>query len=385
MRRPERRRAGPGHRGELGRTVASASTPARQSARSACSAGEWETPVGLRTNSIAVGTPAAARMPASWPAPVASTRRAAEQGGEPVARARRRTRSGRSTTPRRRCRRAPRRRRRPPRDRPRRVGRRAGVEPGRDERRHRVDAVRHDRTLPHVARASCRAAAPRAASTTRAKASIGSRRSTRRVVPAWLASPGRSSATGRAARSRCRPPRRGPADRAPGPARRAARRTCRPGAASPRRARGAAGSRPAWSAPRPYVTPSPSASPRPGRRQRPGEQARARAGDAEARALLVAEHGDPERTGRPEPARPQGVDRGEGATRRRAGRRTRRRRAPSRGGSRRRRPDRRESGSPHHAQRLPARSSTRSIPRAAASPANHSRRSASSRVQANRW
>ena len=38
----------------------SASTPARQSSRSACSAGECETPVGLRTNSIAVGMPAAA-------------------------------------------------------------------------------------------------------------------------------------------------------------------------------------------------------------------------------------------------------------------------------------------------------------------------------------
>ena len=40
---------------------------------SACSAGEWETPVGLRTKSIAVGMPAAARMPASWPAAVGMT------------------------------------------------------------------------------------------------------------------------------------------------------------------------------------------------------------------------------------------------------------------------------------------------------------------------
>ena len=38
-------------------TAASASTPARQSSRSAYSAGECETPVGLRTKSIAVGTP----------------------------------------------------------------------------------------------------------------------------------------------------------------------------------------------------------------------------------------------------------------------------------------------------------------------------------------
>ena len=35
--------------------MASARTPAAQSAGSACSAGECETPVGLRTNSIAVG------------------------------------------------------------------------------------------------------------------------------------------------------------------------------------------------------------------------------------------------------------------------------------------------------------------------------------------
>lgn len=35
--------------------------------------GECETPVGLRTKSIAVGTPAVARIPASCPAPVART------------------------------------------------------------------------------------------------------------------------------------------------------------------------------------------------------------------------------------------------------------------------------------------------------------------------
>ncbi len=53
-------------------TAASAATPASQSARSACSAGEWDTPVGLRTKSMAVGS-LAASTPASWPAPVAST------------------------------------------------------------------------------------------------------------------------------------------------------------------------------------------------------------------------------------------------------------------------------------------------------------------------
>ena len=46
-------------------TRASAATPARQSSRSACSAGECEIPVGLRTNTIAVGMPAPARIPAS--------------------------------------------------------------------------------------------------------------------------------------------------------------------------------------------------------------------------------------------------------------------------------------------------------------------------------
>ena len=44
----------------------------------------------------------------------------------------------------------------------------------------------------------------------------------------------------------------------------------------------------------------------------------------------------------------------------------------------------RASGSPHQAHWLPIRSSVRSRPRAAHSPANHSRRSWSSRVQAKR-
>src|SRR5690242_5368896 len=57
--------------GEVGRqearsssTVVSASTPAKQSAVSAYSTGECETPVGLRTNNIALGIPAVARIPA---------------------------------------------------------------------------------------------------------------------------------------------------------------------------------------------------------------------------------------------------------------------------------------------------------------------------------
>src|SRR4029079_4814766 len=47
------------------RTSARADTPARQSSIDAVSRGEWDTPVGLRTKSIAVGMPTADRMPAS--------------------------------------------------------------------------------------------------------------------------------------------------------------------------------------------------------------------------------------------------------------------------------------------------------------------------------
>ena len=63
---------GHGRPARSSRTRASACTPASQSACSACSAGECETPVGLRTNSMAVGI-RAARIPASCPAPVGST------------------------------------------------------------------------------------------------------------------------------------------------------------------------------------------------------------------------------------------------------------------------------------------------------------------------
>ena len=72
-------------------TAVSARTPAWQSASSACSAGECEMPVGLRTNSIAVGMPALARMPASWPAPVASTGRAGQHRPQPLGQRRRRS------------------------------------------------------------------------------------------------------------------------------------------------------------------------------------------------------------------------------------------------------------------------------------------------------
>src|SRR3954469_9619530 len=76
--------AGPGalepiaaHRHRSSRVSARASTPAKQSAVSACSSGEGDTPVGFRANSMAVGTPAADSPPASCPAMVGITGQAA--------------------------------------------------------------------------------------------------------------------------------------------------------------------------------------------------------------------------------------------------------------------------------------------------------------------
>ena len=69
-----------------------------------------------------------------------------------------------------------------------------GVQPGRDVRRDRVDAVGRD---VHLAAGGDGAVAlgrgPWRPAPHAAKASIGSSRSARRVVPAWLASPARSS------------------------------------------------------------------------------------------------------------------------------------------------------------------------------------------------
>ena len=145
--------------------MASAATPAWQSAGSACSAGEWETPVGLRTNSIALGTPADARIPASCPAPVGRIGRAAERPRRP----------GRA---------GPRRSRRPgvhdsstltsapaargqlghdPVARDRGLVGAAGVQPGADRQGIGVGAVRATRDLPKVATAPRRSAASRAA------------------------------------------------------------------------------------------------------------------------------------------------------------------------------------------------------------------------------
>ena len=194
------------------------------------------------------------------------------------------------------------------------------------------------RSRPTVARApSPLGRRARAASTVGAAGSIGSRRSASGVVPAWLASPVNvEAATGRAARSRCRRRRGAAGRRARGPARRAARRTrrCR---------RSASASRPE---PRRV---GPAARQRLGERTPSGSRSAARAVGVERRRSAAASPGTARRTGRPPPRRrpttrerprgvnaagPQHVDGGERRTPRRAGRRRRRRRARSRGGCR---------------------------------------------------
>ena len=66
------------------------------------------------------------------------------------------------------------------------------------------------RTFPNVATLSWRAASMRAACTAEANGNIGSRRSTSRVVPAWLASPPKGEVP-----SAVRPDRRGDGHRPP--------------------------------------------------------------------------------------------------------------------------------------------------------------------------
>ena len=130
-------------------------TPARQSSIAACSSGACETPVGLRTNSIAVGT-CADRMPGVVPGAGRQHRNASERLDEPVAQARcgtprPRCRTPRPARPRRRA--AP----RPPRRRPgsrATVARTAASSGARvsshaGPRRDRVDAVRRDPDLAH--------------------------------------------------------------------------------------------------------------------------------------------------------------------------------------------------------------------------------------------
>ena len=219
------------------------------------------------------------------------------------------------------------------------------------------------RTLPNGRERVVRPARPRARrARPRRSASIGSWRSTSRVVPAWLASPSRSKpppAVRPDRAGRRRPARRGRPGR--GPARRAARRRCRSGAASrgsrPERAPGRARPRPS---PRPWSTPSASRSARarsassaPVSSRDPAQATPKRAPSSSAK--LTTPIG---RAG-VKPSRPQQLERGEARTRRRAARRTRRRRAPSPGGcrgpARAGRPTA-ASGSPHQAHWLPARS-----------------------------
>ena len=185
-------------------TAASASTPASQSSTSACSAGLCDTPVGLRTKSIAVGTPAAARMPASWPGGRREQRsrrpvpqRRADHAGEPLGQARRRTRRAARATPpspRTSCRRAP--------------ARSAAwaltaattastaswsaaahVEPGTDPFGDGVGGAGVDLEPADGGPAPPRRACLLADSAVNAAVSIGSARSSMRVVPAWSARP----------------------------------------------------------------------------------------------------------------------------------------------------------------------------------------------------
>src|SRR5262249_46641845 len=65
---------GRGHPAILTSASVSTSTPRAMSSGLESSSGEWLTPsFRLRTKSIAAGTPAAARMAASWPAPETSS------------------------------------------------------------------------------------------------------------------------------------------------------------------------------------------------------------------------------------------------------------------------------------------------------------------------
>ena len=176
------------------RTSRQADTPARQSSIPAVSSGEWETPVGLRTKSIAVGMPAADRMPASWPAAVGMT---GHPRGPPAGR-RARVRTPRIPTPTpgsspARCRRA---RLAPtPAARWHRPGP-PGSEPTtparpatRSHPRDGVGRVRGHLEPPERGALTGERACLLAARAVIAYVSIGSARSSIRVVPAWSADP----------------------------------------------------------------------------------------------------------------------------------------------------------------------------------------------------
>ncbi len=308
-----------------------------------------ETPVGLRTNSIAVGMPAAARMPASWPAAVGMTGQSPPSWSAAIRRVevgverhgaghrlgRHRQRGAVALGPLGRL----------PRHRLDQVGQRgvgvaAGVEPRGDPRGHGVGAVGLDLD---PAEGGPLAGQPGLL--------VGGQRGHRvgehRVVPVLHAggarvvglageveavAPVRPDLAGHA-----RPPRRGRPGR--GPARRAARRSSRSarpgrraGPPSPGRARPPPARR---AAPRPRGRAARARSPT---RTAPTASREPRQARPEARALLLGErrHDDRPRRAR---SRARAAGRRRPARRPRpAVRRTPRRRAPSRGASRSARP-----------------------------------------------
>ena len=275
-------------------TAASALTPAAQSPGSACSAGEWETPVGLRTNSMR-GRHPRGQHPRVVARPGGQHRGPDPGGGQgghqpvaqrgvelhggrdrllgPAARstpwaaaAGARPRSTSSTTA---CSRA-----RPARGRP---ARRSPDElialtaPG--------SAV----SLPTVASAPCQAAACRARRASRRRTAASGHAGRRAWwCPAWSARPVKSAATGRAARSAPPSRSRRPGPPAPGPARCAVPRRRR----WPRAGR-RPGPMPPGSCPAAAIASASVMPPRVGQRPGPagldgaGQQPAAQAGDAE--------------------------------------------------------------------------------------------------------
>ena len=211
-----------------------------------------------------------------------------------------------------------------------------------------------------------RSAAARAASTRRAQPSIASCRSASAVVPAWLASPGKSSRHRPCGQMSVPTPTGWPRSIRPRPC-----STCSSTKLPIRRSVSGSGPirpgrRPARrAAPRPCVIPSASVSAqRPVGGQRAGDHPRAGAGDAEPGALLVDEVDHPDRPAGPNPRSRSAIDRGEGAdhAQRAVERAAVGHAVQVRAGDHARA---RWSGSPHQAHWLPIRSSTRSSPRAA--------------------
>src|SRR6478736_2496197 len=371
-------------------TSARAAMPSKQSSAEAHSSGECDTPVGLRTKSMALRMPSLARMPASWPAPVPIT-------GRPSSRvAMRRTSAGSKSV--------------------------VGVQdswvsrPSKSETTSRTSETTRSTasaseprasshpvarlamsftppgwtcTLPTVATQPCVSAARRAAMIRAARPSMASSRSASAVVPAWLASPGTSTRqrpcgqmslptpTEWPRSTRCRPCSTCSSTNAPI---RASVSSSRPRMA---------GSRPARRIASAIVTPSLSVSPRarsapraPVMTRDPAQATPNLAPSSSAKFTIPTGRDGAKpscrswSTAARAPTTPSGPSK-----------------APPSGTESRCEPmttpgspaATAASGSPHQAHWLPIRSVVRSSPRSAHSPANHSRRSWSSRVQANRW